>query len=151
MPTSGPKIDSGEYCIPLKVANQLASYFLHVPRPYPQRRRLATILVRMGLVRGYERLSLNTTTCPLHNAKQQNRKKDLAPAFRTLHRAARMFCRTFVCAVTPAYGRLLSIANNTRDVGLGAVANYRHFVSNERCSFELNPPPPPPPPNEHIH
>ena len=32
----------------------------------------------------------------------------------------------------------------------GAVSNYRHFVSNERCSFELNPPPPPPP-NEHIH
>ena len=26
---------------------------------------------------------------------------------------------------------------------LGAVANYRHFVSNERCSFELNTPPPP--------
>ena len=25
----------------------------------------------------------------------------------------------------------------------GAVANYRHFVSNEQCSFELNPPPPP--------
>ena len=25
---------------------------------------------------------------------------------------------------------------------LGAVANYRHFVSNERCSFELKPPPP---------
>ena len=32
---------------------------------------------------------------------------------------------------------------------LGAVANYRHFVSNEneRCSFELKPPPP----NEYIH
>ena len=27
--------------------------FLDVPRPYPQRRLQATILVRMGLVRGY--------------------------------------------------------------------------------------------------
>ena len=26
---------------------------------------------------------------------------------------------------------------------LGAVANYRHLFSNERCSFESNPPPPP--------
>ena len=35
---------------------------------------------------------------------------------------------------------------------LGAVANYRHFVSDERCSFELKPPSPQgPPPNEHIH
>ena len=51
MPTGGPKIDSGENCLPLKVANQLASY-LHVPRPYPQRRLQATILVWMELVRG---------------------------------------------------------------------------------------------------
>ena len=35
------------------------------------------------------------------------------------------------------------------DGSLWAVANYRHFVSNERCSFELKPPPPPP--NEHTH
>ena len=51
-------------------------------------------------------------------AKQQNRKKDPAPTFRRLQRAARMFCRTFACAVTAAYGGLLSIANNAREVGL---------------------------------
>ena len=31
MPTGGPKIDSGENCFPLKVANQLASYFYTSP------------------------------------------------------------------------------------------------------------------------
>ena len=29
----GPKIDSGENCFPLKVANQLASYFYTCPGP----------------------------------------------------------------------------------------------------------------------
>ena len=33
MPTGGPKIDSGENCFPLKVANQLASYFYTCPGP----------------------------------------------------------------------------------------------------------------------
>ena len=33
MPTGGPKIDSGENCFPLKVANQLASYFYTSPGP----------------------------------------------------------------------------------------------------------------------
>ena len=33
MPTGGPKLDSGENCFPLKVANQLASYFYTSPGP----------------------------------------------------------------------------------------------------------------------
>ena len=33
MPTGGSKIDSGENCFPLKVANQLASYFYTSPGP----------------------------------------------------------------------------------------------------------------------
>ena len=33
MPTGGAKIDSGENCFPLKVANQLASYFYTSPGP----------------------------------------------------------------------------------------------------------------------
>ena len=33
MPTGGPKIDPGENCFPLKVANQLASYFYTSPGP----------------------------------------------------------------------------------------------------------------------
>ena len=33
MPTGGPKIDSGENCFPLEVANQLASYFYTSPGP----------------------------------------------------------------------------------------------------------------------
>ena len=33
MPTGGPKIDSGKNCFPLKIANQLASYFYTSPGP----------------------------------------------------------------------------------------------------------------------
>ena len=47
-------------------------------------------------------------------------------------------------AIAPAFYHLLLLL-----CMLGAVANYRHFVSNERCSFELKPLPPPP--NEHTH
>ena len=80
-----------------------------------------------------ERLPLDTTTCPLRNAKQQNRKKDLAPACRRLHRAARMFCRTFACVVTPAYGGLLSIAKNAREVGLGSRKTKSNYDSSAGC------------------
>ena len=39
--------------LPSPRSSQSAGWlFLHVPRPYPQRRLQATILVRMGLVRG---------------------------------------------------------------------------------------------------
>ena len=40
----------------------------------------------------------------------------------------------------------LCVTSQLSRATLGAVANYRHFVSNERCSFELNPPPPSPSP-----
>ena len=83
-----------------------------------------------------ERLLLDTTTCPLHNAKQQNRKKDLAPAFRRLHRPERMFCRSFASAVMPACGGLLSIAKNAREVGLGSrKLTYHNYESSARCVY----------------
>ena len=72
------------------------------------------------------RTSAQRAIAPRHDdmspSKRQaaNRKKILALACRRLHRAARKFCRTFACVVRPAYGRLLSIVKNAREVGLGS-------------------------------
>ena len=57
--TGGPKIDSGKNCFPLKVANQLATYFYPSPGPIlrivakqPSQRGLAWFEVRTGIATG---------------------------------------------------------------------------------------------------
>ena len=59
-----------------------------------------TTLLEQPRASAFNTTQQRATTCSFRNAKQQNRKKDLAPAFRRLHGAARMFYGTFACFVT---------------------------------------------------